>query len=104
MLIEFLFGSEEGAKLLGDTRGVPCNEKALAALDLSDSLAAEANQHVMEWGGYMMDLVFSNNALSADDGAFLLALQSQSYGEMTAEQCADTVIEGTNQAIQSLTQ
>ena len=104
MLIEFLFGSEEGAKLLGDTRGVPCNEKALAALDLSDSLAAEANQHVMEWGGYMMALVFSNNALSADDGAFLLALQSQSYGEMTAEQCADTVIEGTNQAIQSLTQ
>ncbi|MEQ2677387.1 ABC transporter substrate-binding protein [Enterocloster citroniae] len=102
MLIEYLFGSEEGARFLGDSRGVPCNAKGLAALDLSDSLAAKANEHVMDWGGYMMDIVFSNSVLSSDDGIFLLTIQSQSYGQMSAEQCADMVIDGVNQAIESL--
>ncbi|MCC8086424.1 MAG: carbohydrate ABC transporter substrate-binding protein, partial [Clostridium sp.] len=91
-----------GARFHGDSRGVPCNAKGLAALDLSDSLAAKANEHVMDWGGYMMDIVFSNSVLSSDDGIFLLTIQSQSYGQMSAEQCADMVIDGVNQAIESL--
>ena len=50
----------------------------------------------------MMDIVFSNSVLSSDDGIFLLTIQSQSYGQMSAEQCADMVIDGVNQAIESL--
>lgn len=101
-LIHFLFGTEEGAKLLGDTRGVPCNATAIAALDLSDSLAAQANDVCMAWGGFMEDQVFSSSILTSTEGIFTLALQSQSYGESSAEACADMVIDGVKQAADSL--
>ena len=50
----------------------------------------------------MEDQVFSSSILSSSEGIFPLALQSQSYGESSAEACADMVIDGVKQAADSL--
>lgn len=80
-LIQFLLGEAEGAGILGDSRGVPANKKALESLDLSASLAAEANAKVMEWTTFKFDPVFERSALKNPDGTYYMGMQMLSYGQ-----------------------
>ena len=84
-LIQFLFGEAEGAGILGDSRGVPANKNGLAALDLSESIAAEANAKMIEWTEYKFDPVFERAALKNTDGTYYLAMQLLSYKQDTPE-------------------
>jgi len=84
-----LFGEAEGAEILGDSRGVPANKNGLAALDLSESIAAEANAKMIEWTQYKFDPVFERAALKNTDGTYYLAMQLLSYKQDTPESVAE---------------
>lgn len=98
-LIQFLMGDAEGAEILGDSRGVPANKNGLAALDLSDSVAAQANAIVAEWSRFKFDPVFERAALKNADGTYFLVMQMLSYGEADAAACADQLMTGINNEI-----
>lgn len=98
-LIQFLFGDPEGAKILGDSRGVPANKNGLAALDLSSSLAAEANAKVMEWTTFKFDPVFERSALKNPDGTYYMGMQMLSYGEDDAAGVAQYLIADINKQL-----
>ncbi len=91
-LIQFLFGEEEGAQLLGDSRGIPANKNGLAALDLTGSLIAEANTKVMEWSVFKFDPVFERSALKNPDGTYFMGLQLLSYGQDDAAGVAEYMV------------
>ncbi|MEY8354539.1 ABC transporter substrate-binding protein [Lachnospiraceae bacterium 54-53] len=91
-LMQFLFGDAEGARILGDTRGVPANKNGLAALDLSTSITAEANAKVMEWTTFKFDPVFERSALKNPDGTYYMGMQMLSYGQDDAAGVAEYMI------------
>lgn len=88
-LIQFLFGEAEGAAILGDSRGVPANKNGLAALDLSSSIAAEANAKMVDWTQFKFDPVFERSALKNADGTYFLAMQMLSYKQDDAANIAE---------------
>ena len=91
-LMQFLFGDAEGARILGDTRGIPANKNGLAALDLSTSITAEANAKVMEWTTFKFDPVFERSALKNPDGTYYMGMQMLSYGQDDAAGVAEYMI------------
>lgn len=99
-LIQFLFGDAEGAEILGDSRGVPANKNGLAALDLSTSLAAEANNKVMEWSTFKFDPVFERSALKNPDGTYYMGMQLLSYGQDDAAGVAEYLINDINKQLE----
>lgn len=98
-LIQFLVAEEEGVVTLGDTRGVPANQKGLSMLDLSGSQVAEANQKAVEWGGFPMDKTFERSSFTGADGSFYNALQLSSYGQNDSMECAQMVLDGLAEEI-----
>ena len=99
-LIQFLFGEPEGAELLKDTRGIPANKNGLAALDLSESITAIANEKVMEWNSFKFDPVFERSALKNPDGTYFMAMQMLSYGVDDADTVADYLISDINKQLE----
>ena len=93
-LIQFLVAEEDGVTTLGDTRGVPANQKGLAMLDLSGSQVAEANAKAIAWGGFPMDKTFERSSFTGADGTFYNALQLSSYGQSDSASCAQMVLDG----------
>ncbi len=100
-LIQFLFGDAEGAAILGDSRGVPANKNGLAALDLSTSIAAEANAKMVEWTQFKFDPVFERAALKNEDGTYFLAMQMLSYGEDDAAGVSEYLITDINKQLEA---
>lgn len=99
-LIQFLFGEAEGAKILGDSRGVPANKNGLAALDLSSSIAAVANAKVMEWTKFKFDPVFERSALKNPDGTYYMGMQMLSYGQEDAAGVAEYIVNDINKQLE----
>lgn len=102
-LIQFLFGEQEGAEILGDSRGIPCNKNAVQYVDTEGSLVAEMNEKLMAWSSFKLDIFTERAALKAPDGIYTLTIQSLSYGEEDVEACADMLIDGINREIESAT-
>lgn len=102
-LIQFLFGDEEGATILGDSRGIPCNKNAVKYVSTEGSLVADMNKKLMEWSTFMLDIFTERAALKTPDGVYTLAIQSLSYGEEDAAACADMLIDGINREIEAAT-
>ncbi len=102
-LIQFLFGDEEGATILGDSRGIPCNKNAVKYVNTEGSLVAEMNKKLMVWSTFMLDIFTERAALKTPDGVYTLAIQSLSYGEADAAACADMLIDGINREIEAAT-
>ena len=102
-LIQFLFGDEEGAVILGDSRGIPCNKNAVKYVETEGSLVAEMNEKLMAWSAFKLDIFTERAALKAPDGVYTLAIQSLSYGEEDAAACADMLIDGINREIETAT-
>ncbi|NNJ30742.1 ABC transporter substrate-binding protein [Lacrimispora defluvii] len=100
-LIQFLFGDPEGAKILGDTRGVPANKNGLASLDLSNSLAAIANKKVMEWTTFKFDPVFERSALKNPDGTYYMGMQMLSYKQDDAAGVAEYLVNDISKQLES---
>lgn len=100
-LIQFLFGDPEGAKILGDTRGVPANKNGLASLDLSNSLAAIANKKVMEWTTFKFDPVFERSALKNPDGTYYMGMQMLSYKQDDAAGVAEYLVNDINKQLEA---
>lgn len=100
-LIQFLFGDPEGAKILGDSRGVPANKNGLASLDLSNSLAAIANKKVMEWTTFKFDPVFERSALKNPDGTYYMGMQMLSYKQEDAAGVAEYLVNDINKQLES---
>ncbi len=100
-LVQFLFGEQEGAEILGDSRGIPCNANARKYLNTEGSLVAEMNEKMMAWSDFTLDIFTERAALKAPDGVYTLAVQALSYGEASAEECADMLIDGINREIES---
>jgi len=100
-LIQFLFGDAQGAKILGDSRGVPANKYGLEALDLSNSVAAEANDKMMKWTQFKFDPVFERSALKNADGTYFLAMQLLSYGQDDAAGVAEYLMGDINKQLEA---
>jgi len=100
-LIQFLFGDAEGAAILGDSRGVPANKNGLAALDLSSSIAAEANAKMTAWTQFIFDPVFERAALKNADGTYFLAMQMLSYGQEDAAGVAEYLMGDINKQLKA---
>lgn len=103
-LIQFLFGDPEGAEILGDSRGVPANKNGLAALDLSSSIAAEANAKMVEWTKFKFDPVFERSALKNADGTYFLGMQMLSYKQDTPEHVAAYLMGDINKQLEAAKQ
>lgn len=99
-LIQFLFGDTEGAKILGDTRGIPANKNGLAALDLSDSITALANEKVMAWSKFKFDPVFERSALKNPDGTYYMGMQMLSYGQDDAASVTGYIMGDINKQLE----
>lgn len=102
-LIQFLFGEKEGAEILGDSRGIPCNKNAVKFIETEGSLVAEMNEKLMAWSTFKLDIITERAALKAPDGVYTLAIQSLSYGQEDAETCAAMLVDGINEEIKSAT-
>lgn len=100
-LIQFLFGEQEGAEILGDSRGIPCNKNAVQYVDTEGSKVAEMNEKLMAWSSFKLDIFTERAALKAPDGVYTLTIQSLSYGEADADACADMLIDGINREIET---
>ena len=100
-LIQFLFGDEEGATILGDSRGIPCNKNAVKYVETEGSMVAEMNEKLMAWSTFKLDIFTERAALKAPDGVYTLAIQSLSYGEADAAACADMLINGINREVEA---
>ncbi|MEG0566053.1 MAG: ABC transporter substrate-binding protein, partial [Hungatella sp.] len=100
-LIQFLFGDPEGAKILGDSRGVPANKNGFAAVDLSTSIAAEANAKMLAWTKFKFDPVFERSALKNADGTYYLAMQMLSYKQEDAVAVASYLMEDINKQLKA---
>lgn len=102
-LIQFLFGEQEGAEILGDTRGIPCNKNALKYVNTEGSKVAEMNEKLLSWSQFKLDIFTERAALKAPDGVYTLTIQSLSYGAEDVETCADMLIDGINREIKTAT-
>lgn len=100
-LIQFLFGDEEGAAILGDSRGIPCNKNAVKYVETEGSLVAEMNEKLMAWSTFKLDIFTERAALKAPDGVYTLAIQSLSYGEADAAACAHMLVDGINREVET---
>lgn len=102
-LVQFLFGEQEGAEILGDSRGIPCNKNAVKYVKTEGSQVAEMNEKIMKWSSYKLDIITERAALKAPDGVYTLAIQTLSYGEADAGACATMLADGISKEIQTAT-
>ena len=102
-LIQFLFGDQEGAEILGDSRGIPCNKNAVKYVDTEGSKVADMNEKLLAWSTFKLDIFTERAALKAPDGVYTLTIQSLSYGVEDAETCTDMLIDGINKEIETAT-
>ena len=98
-LIQFLLGEKEGIKIMSDIRGIPLNKKAREVLDLSNSVAAIANEKMAAWTQFRFDKVFERAPLKNADGTYFLTQQMLSYKQADAQECAKSLMDGINEQL-----
>ncbi len=103
MLIQFLFGEEEGAKILGDTRGIPANKNGEKAAAVT-GIVADAHNKAMDWVEIAFDPIFERSALKNTDGTYYLVFQMLSYEEDTAENLAQYYMDEVNKVCEAARQ
>lgn len=100
MLVDYLMNSEEAAKILTSERGIPVSKSALAASQADlNATTVEANGKVLAWVSNNFDPYFEDSTLKSSDGVYYDAIAGLSYGDYTAEEAADVMIEGINTVI-----
>ena len=103
LLMQFLLGEDEGAKIMASERGVPANQNALKVCtenNLLDANVSEANAKVMEWCQFSLDPLFEDNALKSNpDGVYYKVMAKVSYGELDTAQGAAELVSGITELL-----
>ena len=97
MLVNYLANNEEAAQILASERGIPVSKSALTAANdagLLNETAVEANGKVLAWVSNSLDPYFEDSQLKGSDGVYYDAMAGLSYGDYTADEAADVLIDG----------
>lgn len=97
MLVNYLANNEEAAQILASERGIPVSESALTAANdagLLNETVVEANGKVLAWVSNSLDPYFEDSQLKGSDGVYYDAMAGLSYGDYTADEAADVLIDG----------
>lgn len=102
MLVNFLMNDEDAAKILKSERGIPVSQSALAAAEADgglDGIVVEANKKVLAYVSNSLDPYFEDSTLKSSDGVYYDVMAGLSYGDYTAEEAAEILIDGVNAVI-----
>ena len=97
MLVNYLANNEEAAQILASERGIPVSKSALTAANdagLLNETVVEANGKVLAWVSNSLDPYFEDSQLKGSDGVYYDAMAGLSYGDYTADEAADVLIDG----------
>ena len=97
MLVNYLANNEEAAQILASERGIPVSKSALTAANdagLLNETVVEANGKVLAWVSNSLDPYFEDSQLKGSDGVYYDAMAGLSYGDYTADEPADVLIDG----------
>ena len=84
---------------LSDT---PVSQSALAAAEADgglDGIVVEANRKVLAYVSNSLDPYFEDSTLKSSDGVYYDVMAGLSYGDYTAEEAAEILIDGVNAVI-----
>ena len=96
-LVNFLTNDPEAVKILGTSRGVPSNTKAVEILEqnnLLSGLGFQANTAVKSFAGKGIHPLFEHKKLNTD---LRTLVERLGYGELNPEQTAREIIQTTNE-------
>ena len=102
-LINFLLNEEAGVIAMGSQRGVPASAAGFAIAsenDILDALTIEATNNALNagWNTFPLDPTFENANLKSDpEGIYYQVFAGLSYGDLTADEAADMLIEAINE-------
>lgn len=100
LLINFLLNDPTGIELMGTERGIPLSKVALDQLTAAGTMNAkvlEANTKMLAWVKFPFDPKFEAASLkTTKTGVYYEAFENLSYGNYTADQAADVLINGIN--------
>ena len=103
MLINFLLNEDEGIEISGTERGIPCSKKAIEILNekgIGDEMVKEANSKVTAYSKFPLDPYFESSKLKdTTDGVYTDVFDGYSYGEYTAEEAAEILLDGVSEVL-----
>ncbi|WP_049962663.1 ABC transporter substrate-binding protein [Ruminococcus sp. HUN007] len=101
--LDFILNDPEGTVLMGVERGIPLNKnahKACSAAGLLNGIEMKANEKVLDWADYSLDINFEDPKLKVSpEGVYFDAFSGLSYGEYTAEKTARIISEGVKDVL-----
>ncbi len=101
-LINFLLNEKEGVIAMASERGVPASAAGFAIAsenNILDAMTIEATNNALNsgWNTFPLDTNFENSYLKSDpEGIYYQVFSGYSYGQLTAEEAADMLIEAIN--------
>ena len=102
-LINFLLNEKEGAEIMGTQCGLPASKAGLAAAQAADAvkpLVLEANTKVLAFVDMPLDPYFESSKLKdTTDGVYTDVFDGYSYGEYTAEEAAEILLDGVSEVL-----
>lgn len=103
MLINFLLNEAAGVEIMAAERGIPLNQNALQICTdktLLNPLVAEANGKILSWVSFPLDPKFEDASLKSDpDGVYYDVFGGLSYGDYSAADATQALIDGVNAAL-----
>ena len=103
-LINFLLNEEKGASIMGTECGMVCSANGQAAAEAAGKvkpLVKQANDIVMGFVDFQLDPDYESSKLKGSDGIYTDAFDGFSYGDYTAEEAAEILLDGVNGVLAS---
>lgn len=99
-LLNFLLTDDEAVKILGVSRGIPANKKAIALLEkenLLDPFMLEAHNKVMSFAGNGIHPLFEHKQLHSE---LKDLVDNLGYNQISSDEFAEKVVETTNEFLE----
>ena len=103
-LINFLLNEEKGASIMGTECGMVASaagQKAAEAAGKVKPLVKQANDIVMSFVDFQLDPDYESIKLKVSDGIYTDAFDGFSYGDYTAEEAAEILLDGVSGVLAS---
>ena len=103
-LINFLLNEEKGASIMGTECGMVASaagQKAAEAAGKVKPLVKQANDIVMSFVDFQLDPDYESSKLKGSDGIYTDAFDGFSYGDYTAEEAAEILLDGVSGVLAS---
>ena len=103
-LINFLLNEEKGASIMGTECGMVCSANGQAAAEAAGKvkpLVKQANDIVMGFVDFQLDPDYESSKLKGDNGVYTDVFEGFSYGDYTAEEAAEILLDGVNGVLAS---